>query len=888
MNWLRNLFRRKQMTADLSEELRQHLDEKIESFVAAGMPREDAVHAARRAFGNATLLEQRSCEVWMWPFLESLWADVKFAFRQLRKAPGFTLTVILTLALGIGATAAIFSLVDGVLLRPLPFPQQNRLLWLAEAVHPNGASRNVTQHFGQAPLSYPDFFDWRAKNHTLAGIASYRTDNFTLIGRGDARELTGAVVSAGFFRVLGIVPAIGNGFQRNDEANGFHVVVLSHQLWQSVFNSDPNIVGKNIQLGGVGYRVAGVMPKAFQFPIQTPAPAFWVSLAVDGSPGNETTTQRGAHMLHVIGRLKPGVSLAQAQADLNVVAAALAMKYPDTNTRFNSVVVQPELNHLVGNSAPALRVLFGAVILLLLIACANVAGLLLSRGVNRRREMAIRAALGASRATILWQMIVESLVLSCAGGALGFGLSFAMLRALLLFVPGNLPRLSAISIDGSVLAFAIVASLLTGLLFGILPAWRLSRLDPDIAMHEDSRVVAGGRGQRRFHDWLVVAETAITLVLLVASGLLIRSFVRVMNANPGFDSRHVLTANLDLPDNRYSTLQQIQFYRELLSQVAQQPGVRSVAAGWPLPLSGHDVKVEFSIQGRPVAPGQSPNSAFSVVTPDYFQTMRIPLLGGRTFRDTDKPAGQPVMIVSESFARKFFAGQDPIGKEIQPEITDQVTKLAMRTIVGVVGDVKRRGLTAEVEPQFYLPYAQAAVTAPSVVLRTATDPVAMIAPLRATVARMDRNVPVYDARTLDSSVNRSASQARFQMLLLVCFAGLALLLAAIGLYGVLSYMVVQQTLEIGVRMAMGAQRSQVLGMVLRRGMTLALTGLGIGLVLSVLLTRFVAGMLYRVHPLDWVTFLGVTLVLLIVSLLACSLPARRAASIDPMQALRAE
>lgn len=882
MNWISHILRRKQMTADLSEELRRHLDEKIESLIAAGMSREDAIHAARRAFGNSTLVEQRSREIWMWPFLESLWADVKFALRQLRKSPGFTTTVILALALGIGATTAIFSLVDGVLLRPLPFPHQNRLVSLQEGTRVNGSPELATG----GPLSYPDFFDWREKNHTLSGIASYRTDNFTLTGRGDARELTGAIVSAGFFRVLGVAPVLGTGFQRADEARGSNVIVLSHRLWQSTFNSDPAIVGKNIQLAGLGYRVAGVMPKGFEFPIQTPAPAFWLTLAEDAN--QYLTPQRGAHMVQVIGRLKPSVSLAQAQADLSVVALDLALKYPNSNARFRSAFVQPELEHLVGNSRPALRVLFGAVVLLLLIACANVAGLLLARASQRRQEIAVRAALGASRAAILRQMIVESLVLSCGGGALGIGLSFAMLRGLLHFVPSNLPRLQAVYIDGAVLIFAVAASLATGLLFGILPALRMSRLDPGIALHDGSRSVAGGRSQRRLQNWLVIAETAVTLILLVGSGLLIRSFVRVLEVNPGFNANHVLTANLDLPSNRYSTLQQIQFYRELLPKLAQQPGVTSAAAGWPLPMSGQNVEVRFDVQGRPTPPGEGPGSAFSVVTPGYFRTMGIPLLKGRTFRDTDKPAGQPVVIVSESFARKYFPGEDPIGKEIRPGVSDDVTKSAMHTIVGIVGDVKRRGLTAKVEPQFYLPYAQAAIVAPSVVLRTAISPVALIAPLHAVVSRMDKNVPVYDAQTLDDTLGQSAAQPRFQMLLLTCFAGLALLLSAIGLYGLLSYMVAQQTLEIGVRMAMGAQRGDILHMFLARGVALAAVGLGVGLGLSLLLTRLMSGMLYGTHALDPLAFVGAALVLLAIAFAASCLPARRAASVDPMQALRAE
>jgi putative ABC transport system permease protein len=806
---------------------------------------------------------------------------MRFTIRQLRKSPGFAVTTILTLALGIGATTAIFSLLNAVLLRPLPFPDPQRLMWVQQADIEPGVPANATE-----PLSYPDFFDWRARSQSVAGMAAYHHDRLTLTGSGEPQQLEAQVVSAEFFRVLGVPPLLGRDFQPSDERPGAHVAILSFALWQSAFGGARDILGRAIVLDGQSHVVAGVMPAGFVFPIQNPAPALWTTLADNAEGRNPRTAQRGFDSLDVVARLKPAVTLERARAELSAIARNIAVQYPDTNKPYVAAIVQPMLEHLAGDFRPALRILFGAVVLVLLIACANVAGLLLARATRRRGEIALRSALGAGRGKIIRQALMESVFLSLCGGALGVALSTWTLDALLRFAPSDLPRASQISVDGTVLAFVTAVSLLTGLLFGVAPAWRMSRLDPALALRDGGRSMTAGRGQHRLHNWLVIAETAIGLVLLVGSGLLIRSFVRVLHVDPGFDARHVLAARLTVPLARYTDLQRLQFYDRLVGKLEALPGAQSVAAGWPLPLVGGNIGISFQIEGRPTAPGDSPSEQLAVVTPGLFRTLRIPILSGRDFTPRDDPKGPPVIIINERFARKYFPGENPIGKHIKSDLSDGITPSAMREIVGVAGNVKRRSLTAPAEPIQYLPYAQAIITSPSLAIRTAGDPTRLIGPLRAALANEDKDIPLYGVETLDEAASQAAAQPRFQTLLLACFAGMALLLSAIGLYAVLSYMVAQRTSEIGVRMALGAQRADVLGMIVRRGLTLALAGIAIGLAAAALLTRLISGMLYGVEPLDPVTFAAVAAILLLVSLAASSAPAWRAARVDPMRTLR--
>jgi putative ABC transport system permease protein len=809
--------------------------------------------------------------------MQRLLQDLRFAIRQLRKSPGFGITTIVTLALGIGATTSIFSLVNAVLLRPLPFPEQDRLVSLENLDVPSQGAA-VPEH-----LSYPDFIDWRKQQHSFSGMASHRDNGATLSGAGDAQQLTSQVVSSDFFRVLGAHPMLGRDFSKEDEQPDTHVVMLSHQLWQSTFGGARDIVGRPITLDGQSYTVAGVMPPNFSFPIQNPPVALWTSMGDDKG----FFSQRGADLLEVIGRLNPGVSLPKAKADIDVIVSGLGTEYPDTNKIHHSAIAQPVLEQLVGDTRPALRILFSAVGLVLLIACANVAGLLLARASRRRSDIALQAALGASPNEIIRQILVESVVLSMIAGAFGIAISLAAVRWLPDLVPDNLlPRIDQIGVDSTVLAFATAASVLTGLLFGVLPAWRMSRFDPLLALREGSRNMAGGRRQHRVQSWLLISETALGLVLLVGAGLLIRSFVRILNVDPGFDTHHVLTANLSVPSSRYKRAERIDFYHRLFTRLAALPGVESVSAGFPLPLSGNHIDISFTIEGRPIAQSDEPSEQMAVITPDFFRTMKIPILRGRAFNAADDTKGQPVIIINETFARKYFPGENPVGKRIQPGLGDGEVKSPMRQVVGVVGDVKAFGLTANVVPQYYLPWEQAVITSPALAIRSAQDPTTLIASVRAAVSDMDRQIPLYRAATLEQAFDRSAANPRFQTLLLASFAAMALLLCGIGLYGLLSYMVVQRSAEIGLRVALGAQRTDVLALIMGRGLSLAAAGVVIGLAASAFLTKYLTSILFNVPALDAVTFATVSVILLLVSLAASSVPAYRAARLDPMKTLR--
>lgn len=812
----------------------------------------------------------------------SLLNDLRFSLRQLRKNLGFTLTAALTLALGIGATTSIFSLVNAVLLRPLPFPQPDRLMSLQHENHLGGAVSPTS-------LSYPDFFDWRARNHSFSDMASYRDSSLTLTNAGGAQNLEGDVVSSEFFRVLGVHPALGRDFVFADEKPGQHVAMLSHELWQSTFGSRPDIVGQNITLDGDSYTVAGVMSEGFGFPIGNPVPRLWVTLAtdaVDPEGDKPITAQRGFDALSVIGRLKPGITADQARAEMSQIDASLAAQYPDSNKQYYSAHVEPELESLVGDTRPALRVLFAAVCFLLLIACANVAGLLLARASKRQGEIAVRAALGATRSEIMRQVLIESIVLSLIGGALGLAFSTLFLKVMPRFVPQNLPRMDNVLVDAAVLAFTIAASVLTGVFFGALPAWRMSKLDPSLALRDGTRSVTGGRGQHRLHSALVIAETALGLILLVGSGLFIRSFVRVLSVNPGFDRRNVLTGRLEYPGSKDFPVKVEQFYNELLPRIAALPGVKSAAAGWPLPFSGSNMGLSFQAEGHPTSSGDEPVARAAIATPGFFSTLRVPLLRGREFEPTDAGKAPLVAIVNESFARKYFPGEDALGKHITPGLDDGVHGKGPREIVGIVGDIKLGSLTKDAPPTFYLPFAQALITSPYLVIRTAGNPVSIITPLRDQVTSIDRGVPLFRVHTLDEMVSSAASEPRFSMVLLTSFAVMALLLAAVGLYAVLSYMVAQRTNEMGLRLALGGQRGDVLRLILGRGLALAGVGIALGLAASAALTRLVSSLLYQVNAFDWPTYALVTAVFLLISLAASAVPAIRAANVDPGRTLR--
>jgi predicted permease len=811
----------------------------------------------------------------------------RFAARQLRRNPGFALTAILTLAVGIGATTAIFSIFYGILLRPLPYPEPDRLVAVTELDSVRGNQDRIANE-----VSYPNFRDWRAQAHSFESMAAYHPTSIVLntVGSNAARSLQGAVVSSDFLQVLKVTPALGRSFTRDEEKAGNRVVILSHELWASAFGASPSIVGKAVRLSDELYTVAGVLPAGAAFPFVASSPIdFWTTSAVDADGKHPSTEQRDWNQLNVIARLKPGVSIKQAEAEMNSIQRNLAKQYPDDDVNKVAARVTPSLEQMVGDVRPALHVLFAAVAALLLIACANVAGLLLARGSSRQAELAVRAALGASRSEITWQLLAESLLLSLLGGLGGILVASLTLQGMLRFIPKDLPRLDNIGINGTVMAFGFGVSVLTGVLFGLLPARRMARLDPALALREGTRSSTAGRKQHRLHSALVIAETALGLVLLVGAGLLIRSFMHLLATDPGFNPRHLLTFRVGLTDKSYPPAKRVQFYDQLLTRLNGLPGAKSATGAFPMPLSGGDMSISFDIRGRTTQPGDSPDGRASIVEPNYFSTLEIPLLHGRLLTPLDnETTSPPVTIINEALAKKYFPNGDALGQHIQSgfDHSDDGKGGDWREIVGIVANVKRLGVTEKALPEYYIPYGQAPVTPQFLALRVVGDPATYESAVTAAVASLDKELPVYRLRTLDENVANASAQPRFQTLLLTGFAAVALLLAAIGLYAVLSYMVVQRTHEIGLRMALGAQRGNVLKLILNRGLGLALIGVGLGLGISALLTRFLASLLYGVKPLDPVTFAVVSAVLLAVSGIASLIPAARAASLDPMRTLR--
>ena len=808
---------------------------------------------------------------------------LRYLLRQLRRAPGFAFIVILTLALGIGATTVVFSIVDAVLLRPLPFPQADRLVELDSLENlPGGATR-------LNDVSYPNFFDWREQAKSFQSMAAYKSNGYTIAGSGStaAERAVGVMVSSDFFSTLGVQPVLGRGFRRDEEQAGNRSVVISSQLWQQRFAGSSNVLGQTLRLNDEAFTIVGVMPAGFSFPLTAPDAQLWVTTAQDAEGEGASAAQRGYNQLDVVARLEDGVTLAQARAELNSVQQGLALRYPDDDKNMTQVEMVPELESLVGDVRLPLRILFAAVGFLLLIACANAAGLFLTRASSRVGELSIRAALGASRARILGQLLAEALTLALCGGALGAGLAAAVLKAAPRFLPAGLVRAQSVAMNPSVLLFALAAAVVTGLVFGVLPALRVSRLNPASALGEGRRGATAGRRQSRLHAALVIAETALSLVLLAGAGLLMRSFDRMMHVDPGFDPAHMLNFRAAAPDARFKNQERVQLFNRIQERLRALPGVQAVSAAFPLPLTGGNISISFSIEGQPVAKGDEPAERVSLTAPGFFETLRIPLRQGRLFTAAEHNAsGLPVVIVNQAFARKYFGDASPIGQHMRSGLGAGDTP-PMREIVGVVGDVKRASLVEADKPEYYIPIEQAPVAPPAVAMRVAGDPAAYENLVRATVAGIDSGLPVYRLHPYADDLARITAQQRFQTLLIGAFAAIALLLAAIGLYALLSYMVVLRRPELALRIALGAQRANVLRLILGRGVALSMAGLAIGLGASVLLTRFLSGILFGVKALDPLTFSAVSLLLLAVALLASLIPAFKASRLDPIETLRA-
>ena len=814
--------------------------------------------------------------------METLIQDIKFGLSMLVKSPSMSIVATIALALGIGANTAIFSVVNAVLLQPLPFPNPDSLMAVYETNQRRGTIRG--SH------SYPNFFDIRSQNTVFERIATYRTSDFIMTGRGEPARLMGAVTTADLFPLLGISPMLGRTFLAEEDkpSEGGRVVVLSHRLFQTRFGGDQSILNQQITLDGVSFTVVGVMPPAFEFPIQNEPVELWTTIAGDSSGADPITAQRGAHFLNAIARLKPNVTPEAAQSDLNAIGARLEKEYPDTNA-LRGFRLESSLTALVGEVRPRLLILLGAVACVLLIACANVANLLLARATSRHKEMAVRAALGASRLRVIRQLLTESVLLSLVGGAVGLLLAVWWADLLVALGKEDIPRAVQVGIDWRVLGFTLGVSLVTGVIFGLAPAFHSSKTDLVESLKDGGRGTSEGAKRNRMRSVLAVSELAVAVVLLVVAGLLIKSLWRLQNVDSGMQPDNVMTFSLALPETRYKWDKQSRFYGDLKTRLESSPGVQSASTILPLPLSGDRFSISFQIEGREVAPKDEPSADFFITGVGYFRTMGIPIVKGRDFEQRDQHGSPPVIIITEEFARQYFPNEDPLGKRVHPGIASiEGEDSTMREIVGVVGNIRNRTLDAEPTPAYYVPQTQVPFSQMAVVVKTSNEPRTLVSGMTKEVAAMDADLPMFGVKTMHEYLSSSVAGPRFNTTLLSIFAGVALVLTLVGLYGVMSYSVAQRTNEIGIRLALGAQTRDVLLMVVKQGSILILLGLTIGLAGAFAATRLIESLLFGVTAKDPFTFAAAAVLLAVVALLACYIPAWRATKVDPLQALRYE
>jgi putative ABC transport system permease protein len=782
----------------------------------------------------------------------------------------------------------MFSVVNSVLLRPLPFCQPDRLMELGEYDTRNGDPGNLI-----GSDSYADVADVRARNHSFEDIAAYDFNQGTLTGLREPLHVNVAHVNAGMFRLLGVQPFLGRDFRPDEDQPGHYVATISNKLWRTYLNSDRNVIGRSLTLNGRSFTIVGVMPQGFQFPITSDTRDVWLTFSreseKDAPDDTPATTQRGNHTYLAIARLKNGTTPQMASADVTSIARTLAHEYPGSNA-YSGMAIVPELQFLVGETRTPLLILLAAVGLVLLIACGNVANLILVRSSGRSREIGVRAALGARRSRIIRQLITESALLSVTGSVLGLVLANGMLQALLRFYPENLPRADQINIDLRVLLFSAGLAIVTGVLFGLAPALKTSSPNLAETMRESSRTATAGAGTHRVRSALVTGEIALGVMLLVGAGLLLRSLNRLAHVNLGFDPNHLLTASFDLSETRYNPDQQDRFVVDLLSRLKNLPGVTAASGAMPLPLSNNAWSISFNWPDHPVPEENEPSANVYLASTGLFEAMKIPLLRGRTFEDRDQRNSAPVMMVTDAFARKFFHGQDPIGRKLTIGAGEGPSRARYKTreIIGVVGDIRTNKLDKTPDAAYYIPISQLMWGTPTLVIRTAADPATVAGNIRKILNAMDPDVPLYEIRTMGDYLAVDLGRARFQATLLGLFAAMALILTAVGLYGVMSQAVAQRTHEIGVRMAMGATRESVLAMVLGRGTTLTVIGTVIGIGGALVLARLIESLLYQIPPRDPATYVSVSLILALVAMVASYVPAHRASKVDPMVALRYE
>jgi putative ABC transport system permease protein len=889
MSWWHELYGRVvdalrwgRLERDMDEELRFHIRMRTQDNIDRGLAPDEARRVAERRFGNLTLIKESCRESQGRLIVENLQQDIRFGARMLARNPLFTSVAVFTLALGIGANTAIFSVVDAVLLRPLPYDEPERIVVVWERFAFGTRPRNM--------VSPANFLDWREQATSFEHMTAFREARMNLTGSGEPEEVAVQRATAEVFATLGVDTALGRAFSPEDGAPGAPpVAVLSHGFWQRRFGGDAGLIGKTVELDGNAFTVVGVLPPNFRWSVQVVSGAslagrsadVWIPITnrLDG------LTQRGRN-IGVVARLKPNVMPEQARAEMTEIAARLERQYPEFNAGAG-VAMYSLREQLTGDVRPALLVLLAAVVLVLLIACANVANLMMARAAARKREIAVRSALGAARLRIVRQMLTESVLLALLGGSLGLALAYGALEALVAVSPANLLTASDVGLDATMLGFTLAVSLATAVLFGLVPALEASRVNPQESLQAANKGAGGTPRNRRVRNVFVAAEVATALVLLVGAGLLVQSLLALRAVDPGFDSDDVLTVRVKLPAAKYpEDAQVVSFFNRAVDRVEALPGVRAVGAVQYLPFAGPGASTDFTIEGRPApAPGEPLLTDVLVVDDGYFRAMRIDVVAGREFSAQEIVEARHVAVVNESLARRYFPGEDPIGKRVTVQMAEDPVPTE---IVGVVKDTKFLALTEDAPPTVYVGHAELPYSLMTLVIRTQTEPLSLAPAVRREIYAIDEDQPVGDVRTLEAWLASSVAQSRFNTLLLSVFAAVALLLAAVGIYGVMAYSVAQRTQEIGIRMALGARARDVLALVVRQGMTVTLVGIAVGLATAFLLARTISSLLYGVSVSDPLTYLAISTLLAGVALVANAVPAWRATRVDPNAALRSE